>query len=277
MITLGERQTLVVSHQAPQGVYLMEEGYPDTKVLLPRKQVPEGTQKGDQLEVFLYKDSEDRLIATTKIPAVTLGEIALLPVAAAGKIGAFLSWGLDKDLLLPFKEQTRKVQQGDVCPVALYVDKTGRLCATMKLYSYLSSESPYKEGDHVTGTIYEVKKDMGAFVAVENRYHGMIPAREVLKSYRPGEVVECRVTKVRPDGKLDLSCKEKAYVQMDKDADLIMEYIEQNGGFLALCDESSPEAIKERLNMSKNAFKRAAGRLLKAGKIEFVEKGIQKK
>ena len=277
MIALGERQTLVVSHQAPQGVYLMEEGNPEITVLLPRKQVPEGTKKGDCLDVFLYKDSEDRLIATTKIPALTKGQIGVLPVAAAGKIGAFLSWGLDKDLLLPFKEQTRRVSEGDLCPVALYVDKTGRLCATMKLYPYLSAQSPYEEGDHVEGVIYEVKAGMGAFVAVENCYHGMIPARELFRAVKPGETVRCRVTKVREDGKLDLSCREKAYVQMDRDAELLMEVLERENGFLALLDDSSPEEIKRVLGISKGAFKRAVGRLLKAGKIEFAEGGIRKK
>lgn len=277
MIALGERQTLLVSHQAPQGVYLMEEGNPEVKILLPRKQVPDGIQKGDSIEVFLYKDSEDRLIATTKVPALTKGQIGVLPVAAAGKIGAFLSWGLDKDLLLPFKEQTRRVQEGDLCPVALYVDKTGRLCGTMKLYPYLSAESPYQEGDHVNGVIYEEKPGMGAFVAVENRYHGMIPARELLSSHKAGASVHCRVTKVREDGKLDLSCREKAHIQMDQDAQQIMTLLEAQGGQIGLCDDSSPEEIKEALGLSKGAFKRAVGRLLKAEKIEFVPGGIRKK
>ena len=277
MMKLGERQTLVMSHQAPQGIYLMEEGNPEATVLLPRKQVPEGIQKGDQVEVFLYKDSEDRLIATTKMPALTIGQIGALPVASSGKIGAFLSWGLDKDLLLPFKEQTKKVKEGDVCPVALYVDKTGRLCATMKLYSHLSSQSPYKKGDHVQGLIYEIKEGMGAFVAVDNRYHGMIPSREVTKSCQPGRQVMCRVTKVRPDGKLDLSCREEAYRQMDKDAELIVEKLQKEGGFLPLCDHSTPEEIMDALDMSKGAFKRAVGRLLKAGVIQFEQNGIRMK
>ena len=134
MLELGKRQSLTVVKTVDFGVYLSEGEGAGEEVLLPKKEVPEGTKTGDQLEVFLYKDSKDRLIATREEPAIQLGEVALLKVAETGKIGAFLDWGLPKDLLLPFREQTRKVEPGDECLVALYIDKSSRLCATMKGY-----------------------------------------------------------------------------------------------------------------------------------------------
>lgn len=149
---LGKKQMLRVVKLVDFGVYL---GTEEEKVLLPKKQVPEGTKTGDELEVFLYKDSSDRLIATTAEPALTLGALAVLPVADTGRVGAFLEWGLEKDLLLPFKEQTAMVEKGDKVLVALYVDKSRRLCATMKVYDRLLTDSPYKKDDHVSGTVYE--------------------------------------------------------------------------------------------------------------------------
>lgn len=168
MLELGKRQSLTVVKTVDFGVYLSEGEGAGEEVLLPKKEVPEGTKTGDRLEVFLYKDSKDRLIATREEPAIQLGEVALLKVAETGKIGAFLDWGLPKDLLLPFREQTRKVEPGDECLVALYIDKSSRLCATMKVYHYLKKESPYEKGDHVTGRIYEISNNFGAFVAVDD-------------------------------------------------------------------------------------------------------------
>ena len=177
MLELGKRQSLTVVKTVDFGVYLSEGEGAGEEVLLPKKEVPEGTKTGDVLEVFLYKDSKDRLIATREEAAIQLGEIALLKVAETGKIGAFLDWGLPKDLLLPFREQTRKVEPGDECLVALYIDKSSRLCATMKVYHYLKKESPYEKGDHVTGRIYEISNNFGAFVAVDDCYSGLIPKR----------------------------------------------------------------------------------------------------
>ena len=178
------------------GVYLGSE---EEKVLLPKKQVPEGTRIGDELEVFLYKDSSDRLIATTAEPALTLGGVAALTVADTGRVGAFLEWGLEKDLLLPFKEQTAKVENGDKVLVALYVDKSRRLCATMKVYDRLQKDSPYKKDDHVSGTVYESSDNFGVFVAVDNRYSALIPKREAFGSLKVGDKVQARVVKVHED------------------------------------------------------------------------------
>ena len=243
-------------------------------MLLPRKQVPEGTQVGDEIEVFLYRDSKDRLIATTNEPKIQLGEVKLLQVKDTGAIGAFLDWGLEKDLFLPFKQQTAKVKKGDQCLVSLYVDKSGRLCATMKVYDKLEKKSPYKKDDRVTGIIYEKSLNFGLFVAVDDRYCALIPKREASGRYKVGDRIEARVTDVKPDGKLDLSLREKAFIQMDRDAEAVMEKIIANGGELPFTDKADPELIRAEFGFGKNAFKRAVGRLLKEGKIEIREKSI---
>lgn len=276
MIELGKRQLLEVVRAKDFGIYLGESSDDEAAVLLPKKQVPEGTKIGDKLEVFIYKDSEDRLIATTAVPRLQVGEVAILTVKEVGKIGAFLDMGLEKDLLLPFKEQNHKVRQGEQCLVALYVDKSKRLAATMKVYSYMSSQSPYQKDDKVTGTVYEINRNLGAFVAVDNQYYGMIPQRELFGDIQEGDVIEARVTKVREDGKLDLSPREKAYIQINADADLIQKVIEEKGGVLPFNDKASPEIIKQTFQMSKNAFKRAVGHLLKEGIIKITDRTIEK-
>ena len=276
MIELGKIQMLQVLREKSFGVYVGEPESGEAAVLLPKKHVPEGTKPGDELDVFIYKDSEDRLIATTETPLLQVGEVAVLEVKDVSRIGAFLDMGLEKDLLLPFKEQNHKVQVGEKCLVALYVDKSQRLAATMKVYSYMSSQSPYQKDDWVTGTIYEINERLGAFVAVDNRYYGLIPRAEMFTDYREGEVVEARVSKVRNDGKLDLCPKAKAYQQMETDAQLVMQKMDELGGVLPFNDRVAPEIIKQQFGLSKNAFKRAVGRLLKEGRIKITEKTIER-
>ncbi len=265
---LGEKQVLTVVKKVDFGVYL---GSDEERVLLPKKQVPEGIEPGDPVEVFLYKDSSDRLIATTSEPKLTLGSLAVLEVVDVGRVGAFLDWGLEKDLLLPFREQTVKVEKGDRCLVSLYIDKSGRLCATMKVYALLSTDSPYRKDDPVKGTVYEISREYGVFVAVDNRYSALIPRREVYGKMYIGQEVEARVAAVKADGKLDLSVRGKIPEQMDADAQKVMERIEREGGSLPFTDKADPERIKAELGMSKAAFKRAVGRLLKQKKIEIRE------
>lgn len=276
MLELGKMQELTVVKKVEFGVYLSERQGDEEKVLLPLKQVPEGTEAGDKITVFLYRDSRDRLISTTAKPALVLGEVAELTVAQTGKFGAFLNWGLEKDLFLPFKEQTRKVREGESFPVALYVDKSGRLCATMKLYHYLHTDSPYKKDDRVKGYLYEISQQFGAFVAVDNQYSALIPPRELYGEAKAGSRIEARVIKVHEDGKLDLSLREKAYLQIETDAQKVMELIDSFDGVLPFTDKASPEVIRRELSMSKNEFKRAVGSLLKAGKVEITEKAIRR-
>ena len=256
------------------GVYLGNE---EERVLLPKKQVPDGLEIGDPVEVFLYKDSSDRLIATTNEPKVTLGELAVLTVADTGKYGAFLDWGLEKDLFLPFRQQTAKVEKGDKCLVTLYIDKSERLCATMKVYGMLRQDSPYQKDDHVHGIIYDTSPEFGVFVAVDSQYSALIPKKEAYGNLRVGQTIEARVTEVKEDGKLNLSVRSKIPEQMDKDAKLIWERIQNDGGALPFTDKAAPEVIQKEFGLSKNAFKRAVGRLLKEGKIEITEKSIVKK
>lgn len=279
MIELGKKQKLTVVKSVDFGVYLGEDMQADAKnrVLLPSRQVPEGTKEGDSIEAFIYKDSQDRLIATTKEPKLQVGQTAVLKVSQVTRIGAFLDWGLEKDLLLPFKEQTAKVKKGDEVLVALYVDKSGRLCATMKVYEKLRTDSPYKKDDHVEGIIYETSDNFGVFVAVDDCYSALIPKREAFGRLRVGDRVSARVLKVREDGKLDLSVREKAFLQMDADAAMIMKRMEEYGGKLPFNDKVDPEVIKQEFGLSKNAFKRAVGRLLKEGHIKISEKNIEMK
>lgn len=240
MIRLGEKQKLSVIKKVDFGVYLAEEGA-EEKVLLPIKQVPEGTEIGSEIEVFIYKDSDDRLIATTKEPKIMLGDVRVLRVKETSKIGAFMDWGLEKDVLLPFREQTRKVKAGENVLCALYVDKSSRLAVTMNVYPYLRSDSPYSKDDKVIGTVYELSDNFGAFVAVDDIYSGLIPKKELFGDIKIGDSVNARITSVKEDGRLNLSVREKAYLQMDSDAEKLMKMIEEGGGKLPFTDKASPE------------------------------------
>lgn len=279
MFQLGRKQELFIVKAVDFGVYLGEEinAGMDDRVLLPKKQVPGNAKPGDKVEVFLYKDSKDRIIATTNIPTLMVGEVGLLPVSQVTKIGAFLNWGLEKDILLPYKEQTKKVFEGEEVLVALYIDKSKRLAATMNVYEYLSKDSDYQKDDMVTGTVYQISEEFGAFVAVDNRYSALIPKRESFGEVRVGDTVKARVTGVKADGKLDLSIREKAYIQIEKDAKKILAIIDSFDGVLPFTDKANPEVIKRETQMSKNEFKRAVGNLLKNGKIEIKETCIRRK
>ena len=239
---LGQLQTLKVEKTVPFGIYLTGEDPEEGRVLLPRSQVPEGVSEGDELEVFLYKDSEDRMIATRRKPKLMLHQVGYL---------------------------RERVKEGQEVLVAVYLDKSERLCATMNVYPYLSKESPYRTGDQVTGIVYETSRNFGAFVAVDSMFSALIPRRELVRDLRVGDVVSARVTSVKPDGKLDLSIREKAPLQMDRDMDRILARMNANGGILPFNDRVAPEIIRDEMQMSKNEFKRAVGHLLKLGKIEI--------
>ncbi len=278
MIKLGELQQLVIIKKVEFGVYLApskEEA--DDRVLLPMKQLPEGKDVGDSLEVFVYRDSKDRIIATTTVPKLTMGKVALLRVVQTNKFGAFLDWGLEKDLMLPFKQQLFRVKPEDEVLVSLYIDKSDRLCATMNVYNQLRADSTYKKDDMVSGRVYTISEEFGAFVAVDDIYSALIPKKELYGNVRSGEVITARVTEVKPDGRLTLSIREKGLVQIEKDAEEVLRIIDSYDGVLPFNDKVSPEIIKRETGMSKNEFKRAVGNLLKAGKIEIGEKVIRRK
>ena len=275
MIEIGKKQELTVLRKVSFGAYLGETSSAHrgktelSEVLLPGSQMPQGLKEGDVLKVFVYRDSSDRPIATTAEPALTLGEVKVLKVKEVTRIGAFLDWGLEKDLLLPFHEQTARVKAGDDCLAALYLDKSGRLCATMKVYHYLSARPPYQAGDTVTGRVYEISGNFGVFIAVDDRYSALIPKREAQGEYYPGQILTLRVAEVKEDGKLTVSSRKKAYLQMDDDAAMILGLVERQGGSLPFDDKASPEVIQQATGLSKNAFKRAVGRLLKEGKVSI--------
>ena len=199
----------------------------------------------------------------------------MLVVQECSKIGAFLNWGLEKDLFLPFKEQSYPVKKGDRCLVVVYIDRTGRLCASMRVYEYLSNESPYQEGDKVVGTIYRINPDLGAFVAVDNKYYGMVPKKDLYDDYAIGTTIAADVVRVRTDGKLDLGLRKKAYLQMDDDIATVLEVLDRYNGVLPFGEKVSPDVIRDEFHLSKNAFKRALGRLLKQGRIDIEPDSIR--
>ncbi len=276
MIEFGKWNTLKVIRSKEFGVYVGEENTPASEcILLPRKQVPENVKAGATITVFVYRDSQDRPIATINEPLITMGEIKKLKVKSVTSIGAFMDWGLEKDILLPFKEQTAKVEEGGEYLVRMYADKTGRLCVTMKLYSHLLPLEGYEKGDSFTGTVYEYKKGLGAFVAIDNKYLGLIHENELYNKAYVGDEVTGRVINIREDGKADLSLRDEAYIQINQDSNMVYDIIKSYRGVLPFTDKADKELIKKEFGLSKNAFKRAVGRLLKEGKIVIKEDSIE--
>ena len=244
-IELGKFQELIVVKQTDFGVFLnTPTGAEQDKILLPKAHVPQGTQLKDVLNVFVYKDSEDRPIATTLEPDITLGGVARLYV---------------KDAVL----------------VTIYIDKSDRLCASMKVYESLRSDSSYQKDDEVFGRVYEISENFGVFIAVDDMYSALLPHKEVFETYRINQPVYARVAQVLEDGRLTLSVRKKIPEQMNEDAEVIYDCLETAGGFLPYHDKSDPEVIKREFHMSKNAFKRAIGHLQKAGRIKIESNGIR--
>ncbi|MBO6214345.1 MAG: RNA-binding protein [Lachnospiraceae bacterium] len=277
MLRLGEFQTLKVIKKVDFGVYLAEDGRSEDKVLLPNNQLDGKTEIGDEINVFIYKDSSDRIIATGAEPLLSMGEVAALTVREVTKIGAFLDWGLEKDLFLPYREMTDKLTAGRQILVRLYIDKSNRLCASMKhLYDMLHTRSPYNIGDEVEGRIYEFGHDFGTFVAVDDVYSAMIPKYEDMRAYHIGDVIKARVTGVKEDGKLDITMRQKAHLQIDDDAGHIMEIIDSYGGVLPFSEKADPAVIARETGLSKAAFKRAVGHLYKSRLISITDGRIRK-
>lgn len=279
MIKVGKRQSMKINNFSSKGAHL-DAGTDDFKdnILLPNNEI-EGKELevGDELDVLIYRDSEDRLTATLRKTALTVGTIGKLYVTDVNeKLGAFLDWGLKKELLLPYAQMVGDVKPGDEVLVGIYEDSKGRLSATMKIYSFLMPNKDYSKNDFVVGTVYRINPEIGVFVAVDNRYFGLIPNSECFKKFNIGDEIEARVIRVREDGKLDLALRELAFVQMDKDGEAIISKMKILKSHFRFNDNSSPESIKEYFGISKKAFKRAMGRLLKDEKIEKTEEGYFK-
>lgn len=273
MIEIGKYQELEISRRSDYGLYLEDEE--GEEVLLPNRFVDETMKIGMVMKVFIYLDSEDRLTATTQKPYITRDRIGFLNVKEVNQVGAFLDWGLDKDLLLPYREQRKPAEKGKRYLVGIYLDKSERLCATMKIYNILKSHAPYEKDDLVRGIVYQESEDLGLLIAVDGKYHGLVQKKDVISSYVIGDEVEARVASVRVDGKLNLSLAKKAHLAIDDDSELILAKLIEADGFLPYNDKSNPEAIKREFKMSKNAFKRAVGKLFKSRQIIFENDGIQ--
>ncbi len=275
MIENGSMQKLIIKRFTSVGAFLNEEREESEDILLPKSQIPEGAELGDEVKVMVYRDSKDRLIATSKKPKAEVGQLAHLMVVSQTKIGAFLDWGLDKDIFLPFAETIGGVEKGKSYLVAVYLDKSDRVCASMRVQEYLEDNPPYKGNEIVEGTIYSINKDIGAFVAVEDKYNGLIPRKELLGAYDVGDSIQVRIRSIKEDGKLDLSLRDRGENQMAADARLIYDKLKANGGFLPFNDKSDPKKIAAEFNLSKSAFKRAVGNLYKEKIIAFEKNGIK--
>lgn len=271
MYNLGEFQKLFIKRFKNNGAYIGLKEIKNEKldILLPKKEVLETDKIGDEIEVFVYKDNQARFVATRKIPKISLGKLETLEVMDISKIGAFLDWGLEKELFLPFKEQSMKLEKGRKYLVALYIDKSERLCATMKIRDYLTSDSPYKEGEWVEGIIYSIHKDYGAFVAVDKKYDAMIENKDIVGVLEIGEPINFRISKVKKDGRLNLVLKNLSHIEINDNANILFNIIKDRGGFLDLNDKSDPDKIKDICGMSKSSFKKAVGRLLKMKKLNL--------
>ena len=274
---LGKVNRLTLVKLVDFGAYLAEGTKDQERVLLPAKQVPQGIGQGDSLDVFLYKDSSDRLIATMARPLAMVGQFAPMKVKELTKIGAFLDWGLEKDLLLPYRQMLGRVEAGDQILARVYVDKSQRLAASMKeIYPMLRSDSPYQAGDEVRARVYEFSRDFGTFVAVDDIYSAMIPRHEDTRQLRIGDQISCRVTGVKRDGKLDVSIRGKSYETIGEDAEAILRLLESYAGVLPFTEKASSEVIRRETGLSKNAFKRAVGHLYKEGRVSIEDGKIRR-
>lgn len=273
MIKIGEYNTLEVLRDTDPGLFLGDEEGND--VLLPNKYVPEEFEIGDKLDVFVYLDHEERLVATTLKPHIKPNEFALLRCNYTNQYGAFLDWNLEKDLFCPFKEQAFKMRKGDWYLVFCYIDEeTDRLVASSKTNSFLSNkELTINQFDDVD-LIVSHPSDIGMNVIVNEKHLGLVYKDDIYKEISVGDRLKGIVKKVRDDNKLDISLSKIGYRNIEPNAELIMQELEDNSGFLALTDKSNPEDIKEILQMSKKAFKKAIGSLYKQRIIEIKQDGI---
>lgn len=273
MVRIGEWNELKVLKKVEFGVYLDDEH--GGEILLPKRDVPPGCEVGAAVKVFVHYDSEDRLVATTRKPKIEVGRYALLKVVAVEEIGAFLDWGLPKDLFLPFAEQSRKLRVGQETIVFAYLDKSARISATMRLERHADKGvPPYKEGQAV-GLMMFGKTDLGYKALIEGKHVGVIYANEVFQPLHYGQELTGYIKKVREDGKIDLRLQEKTGHQAADDvADRILERLRENEGYLEINDKTSPEFIYEMFGVSKKKYKIALGGLYKKRLIRVEDDGI---
>lgn len=273
MINVGAYNELEVVKQLDFGIYLKDG---DTEILMPTKWVPQDTKIGDKLNVFIFRDSDDRLIATTIEPYATANTFAFLEAKQVNQVGAFLDWGMDKDLLVPFREQSQRLEPGRSYVVFVYVDEeTNRLTASTKLNRYIENTNiELRDGDIVDLLIYS-ETDLGFNAIINNRYSGLIYKNEIYEAIRVGDKIKGYVKHVREDNKIDLSLQKSGFELVDDVKWRILNMMKQNEGFLALTDNSSPEEIKAKFQISKKAFKKAVGALYRERLVKITDKGIE--
>lgn len=275
---LGQIQKLLVLRIRPPGAYLAIDRDNSSEeaegILLPGAEVPEGVKAGSEVEVFVYLDSEDRPVATTRLPRLSLGEVTFLDVTDVTKIGAFVDWGLPKELLVPFAEQTRDLQVGDRHPIGLYLDKSGRLAGTMRVAEMLGTAAMgrFQCDEWVEGEAWRSEPPIGLFVIVERTCVGLVPASEPHRLAR-GQATQFRVASVLSDGKIELSLRGHGHEELEADAQRILETVSRPGA-PRVGDRSSPDEIRRVFGLSKKAFKRAVGRLLKAQSAQLDDNGF---
>lgn len=274
-IKLGEYNLLEVVKEVDFGVYL--DGSEDGEILLPTRYVPQGCKPGDVLNVFIYLDMDERLIATTLQPYVKVGEFACLEVAWVNQYGAFLDWGLMKDLFVPFREQKMKMLKGNSYVVHVHLDEDSyRIVASAKVEKYLSKDMPeYNAGDEVEVLVWQ-KTDLGFKVIVDNKFGGMIFKNEIFTDVRTGMKMTAYIKLVRPDGKIDLELQKGGVKKVEDFADTLLEYIRSNGGSTPLNDKTEADVIYSTFGVSKKTFKKAVGDLYKKRLIVLEgEQGIR--
>jgi hypothetical protein len=274
-LEIGRFNELKIIKETTIGVYL---GSDAGEILMPRKYVPQEARAGNTLRVFVYRDSEDRLVATTLTPAAVVGEFACLKVVAITRAGAFLDWGIQKDLLVPYSEQSGKMEVGGKYIVRIFLDeRTQRITATTKISRFIEKENvDLHEGEKVAVLVYRVT-DLGMKVIVNNRYFGMLYKNEVFEQLHIGDKAEGYVKRIRPDGKIDVMLGKAGPADIEEAKVVIVKALKEHRGFLPLGDHSAPEHIREIVHMSKKTFKKAVGGLYKNELIEIKEDGIKLK
>lgn len=268
MFKLGCMQTAYVNRLTAYGAYISEMPNGEKEIMLEgdKKTVLEVDMA---VEVFVYQNKSDQMVASLKRPLLCVDEIGWLKVVGKVKSGFFLDNQSERDVFLPNDSAKRGVKIGDRVLVKIQLDDRKSLSATMRIYDVLTAMANANIGDTVEGIVYDIKPDMGAFIAVSNQYHGFVPKHELYREIVEGAVIQARITKIREDGKINLSIRQKASEQIHDDESVILSALEKNNGLLDLSDNSDPDVIKSRLNMSKRAFKRAVGKLYKEGRIEL--------
>lgn len=270
---LGRTSTLTLRRFGTAGAFLGKPGSQDeASVLLLGSEIPANAREGDELSVFVYLDSEDRPLATTRVPKLQLGEVAFLRVTATTKFGAFVDWGLPKELLVPFAERTVELHEGARHAIGLFLDRSGRLAGTMRVAEMLTELSDeFEQDEWVQGEAWRSDPEIGTFVIVERGFVGLVPRHEPHGLAR-GDAARFRVANVLPDGKLELSLRGHAHEELASDAQRVLTFLKQPNA-ARVGDRSSPEQIRALFGLSKKAFKRAVGRLLKERAVELDPEG----